>query len=158
MITSESCMFHSLYLLLTCILMPRVSADILDSIWLITLTKDRKAILHPGLCKYLLSSLGLRSLIHYWTVFRDVNHDDTQCRPPNKTISGIRWLVLMSRAMLLVCWTFFIWDTETHRYCTVTESSPSVPRQPTIKTTSGIRWFGVHYSFFLLSRYVPLPY
>ena len=147
-IISESRMFYSPYLLLTCVFMPRVLVDILNSIWLVTLTKDRKASLHPGLCKCLLSSLGSRSLIHYWTVFRDVNHDDTQCRPPNKTTSGIWWLVSICRAMLLACWTFFIWDTETHRYCTVTESSPSVPRQPTIKTTSGIRRFGVLYSFF----------
>ena len=150
MITSESCMFHSLYLLLTCILMPRVSADILDSIWLITLTKDRKAILHPGLCKCLLSSLGFRSLINYWTVFRVVNHDDTQCQPSNKTTSGIQWLVSIYRVMLLVRSTFSICDFGTHRYCTVAESSSSVPRQPTIKTTSGIRRFGVPF-YFLLS-------
>ena len=73
-----------------------------------TSTKDRKASLHPGLCEYT-SYLRLHSLIHYWSVFRDVNHDDTECQPSNKT-------------------------------------------------TSGIRRSGVHYSFFLLSWYVPLPY
>ena len=140
-ITSESRKFYSLYLLLTCVLMPRVSADILNSIWLVTLMKDRKASLHPGLCKCLLSSLGFRSLINYWTVFRDVNHDDIQCQPSNKTTSGIRWLVSICRAMLLVRSTFSICDSETHRYCTVAESSSSVPRQPTIKTTSGIRQY-----------------
>ena len=130
--------------------MPRASVDILDSIELIASTKDRKASLHPGLCKSPLSSLGFRSLIHYWTVFRDVNHDDTECQPSNKTTSGIRRLVSMSRATLLVCSTFSIWGSGTHCYRTVAESSPSVPRQPTIKTTSGIRRFGAGRLFYIL--------
>ena len=49
--------------------------------------------------------------------------------------------------MLLVCSTFSICDTRSHSYCTVAESSSSVPRRPTIKTTSGIRRFGAPFSF-----------